>query len=146
MIGIPFHHWLLSMYDGKRSRFYISWAVSFYLNMCYVVIMEEDFEDFEEVEILPDGEPLEGYSSPGDVQRIRVEFIVDYLRMWEGVYVSKTQLLKALACLGATIELDNEGTGAAQSELNYLDYQIDSASIDPISLTRYKISRGLNEI
>lgn len=126
---------------GNGPGLFISWAVSFYLNMCYVVNMEEDFD---EVEILPDGEPLEGYSSPGDVQRIRAEFIVEYLHRWEGVYISKTQLLKALACLGATIELDNKG--AAQSELNYLDYQIDSASIDPISLTRYKISRGLNEI
>lgn len=96
----------------------------------------------EEVEIVSDGEPVEGFSSPGDVLRIRVEFLVDYLNMWEGVNVSKTQLLKALACLGATIELEDLGGSAANSALKYLDYQIDSASIDPVNMARYKISRG----
>jgi hypothetical protein len=96
----------------------------------------------QEVEVEVPFEYVEGYSSPGDVQRIRAEFIVEYLHRWEGVHLSKTQILKALACLGATIELESNNAGAAQSGLSYLDYQIDSGSMEPINLTRYKLSKG----
>lgn len=93
-------------------------------------------------------EYVEGYSSPSDVLRLRAELISAYLRQWDGIYISTERLLSVLAATGMTIEIDKGNGGTALDALKYLRYEIDSTpeNIEPISLTRYKISRRKTDI
>jgi hypothetical protein len=96
----------------------------------------------EEIPIAWDLKPIEGYSTPSDIQRIRAEFLSEWLKRWEGIYISERKLLEVLGAMGMVIELDERNGATAMEALTYLDYDIDSGSIDPVSLARYKISRG----
>lgn len=96
----------------------------------------------EELEVPVEFEPVEGYATPSDIQRIRAEFLSEWLKRWEGIYISERKLLEVLGGMGMVIELDERNGATAMEALKYLDYEIDSASMDPVSLARYKISRG----
>lgn len=97
----------------------------------------------EEVSVEWDLKPIEGYSTPSDVQRIRAEYLSEWLKRWEGIYISERKILEVLGAMGMTIEIDECNGATAMEALKYLDYEIDSDSIEPISLARYKISRDI---
>jgi hypothetical protein len=99
--------------------------------------MDEEYE----IEAPIEREPVEGYATPSDIQRIRAEFLSEWLKRWEGIYISERKILEVFGAMGMTIELDDRNGATTMEALKYLDYEIDSDSIDPISLARYKISR-----
>ena len=101
--------------------------------------MDEDYE----LEVPIEREPVEGYATPSDIQRIRAEFLSEWLKRWEGIYISERKILEVFGAMGMTIELDDRNGATAMEALKYLDYEIDSDSIEPISLARYKISRDI---
>lgn len=98
--------------------------------------MDEEYE----LEVPIELEPVEGYSSPSDRQRLRAEAICELLK-YEGIYVPKRKLLEILWAMGMAIEIDERNGATAMEALKYIDYEIESGSMEPINLTRYKISR-----
>ena len=95
-------------------------------------------EPFEEEVPLDLGPALEGYSTPGDVLRIRANVICELLD-YKGYKVPLRELLEVLWAGGFNIGLDDGADVVAA--LKYLNYNIDPDSDEPISITRYKLSQ-----